>query len=809
METTDDSESGDASETPEDVPDVLLEEDGGEVITEADPITAEPATEDVSEETAEIQPDVLSADAVEIAHPILSEPVTVSLKLPDYYESCIDQYRGIYYHTDENGSTTMVYLMPDKERLREDHVAEFSIDHFSTVSVLRLTGMDAYRHAAHLKAINDYNYKERQGVLGDQEAIEDMVKGVLKDTGVGDEVAGMIYKALGSYGELIELADLSRDSRIDTKEAHQRMCQIVAKKILDIYMQKAGEKVPGLDILTDAAECGIDVYDKCLNNDYTGAYESVMKAVANNLPLVKYGKFCNAVCEAGANCWTDVNMEEMYKAYCGKEIKWRPGAEACDGDLALLESTYAGPFNAYYIQRYKDFCAQENTISFNELMRDENKDLRESLRIKYRKEWQKEFAERRAKDKKIEAEESEIVDFLVACEKYGLLERGRLGFGIADTATADATDYDRVERLLQVKEQIDAIFKAEGMTADQAFMSNLYTNPKANTNARYADLIKIWLNTDHEVNGRSVNGRRAVLEFIQKNYGKYRLSQTEVSTKLYMRGRLKLYNGTGKDIAAQALWTSSDENLATVNKGVVSTLWPGEVTIKAIYADREFPCRITINDPVSISPTSKTLKQGESFSIKVNGLQTPDPAPYYIAQNSTSTVTVDQNGTVKCTKGEAGNVCIEMRLGKLSANPRIFVCNVKIENSGTSTTPTTGKFNPRGAFSGTYWSKSSDTTVEAIAGIQRGTPPSGITDDGTWYYLWYVSKSGNGSTVSQLIRVMPSGATGSVTYGNVPATFSEYGNKIVITNAKGTYRFVLNKVSDDPYYANTMFVNWK
>ena len=770
--------------------DGLLEEGEAGRIIEADPILTESAAEDVLEETVEIQTDALSSDEGEISHPIFSEPVTISLPISDYDETDIDRCRGVYYYTDENGSKTAVYLVPDKARLKEDHVAEFSIDHFSTVSVVRLKGMDAYRHAAHLKAINDYNYKERQGLFENQEAMEEMVTGVLRDTGVGDEVASMIYKALGNYGELIELADLSRDSRIDTEEAHKKMQQIVAKKILDVYMQKAGEKVPGLDILTDSAECGVEVYDKCLNGDYDGAYKSVMTAVANNLPLVKYGKFCNAVCEAGADCWTDVNMEEMYKAYCGKEIKWRPGADACDGDLELLESTYAGPFNAYYIQRYKDFCSQENGLSFNELMRDEYKDLRESLRIKFRREWQQEFKERREKDKKIEAAESEIVGFLVACEMYGLLERGRLGFGIENTATADATDYDRVERLLQVKEQIDAIFKAEGMTAEQAFMSNLYTNPKANTNARYADLIKVWLNTDN-----TVNGRRAALAYIQQTYGKYHLSQTEVSTKLYKRGRLKLYNGAGKDIASKATWTSSDTAIATVDKGVVATLWPGEVTITASYAEREFQCKITVNDPVSITPTSKTLKEGESFSIKVNGLQTPDPAPAFKANNySTGTLTADPNGTVKCTKGGTGNARIEVTLSKSGCSTRTFVCDVAIQGTGGSESSTGGTFNPVGSFSGTYWRKSTGTTVGATARIVKSTPAAAgytsFTDDGTWYEIWYENAAGVGSN-NTIIRIDSS--TGKITYGNVNGTFTNNGNKLEITNALGSFKYVLTK----------------
>ena len=797
-EAAEPEESGEAEEAEE-----FMETEETEELVEAEEVEESVETEGIEgteevEETeeaveAEENVDVL-ADGELIEHPILSEPVTVSFQLDkfQYDDKCLDQYRGVYLYEDESGNTTEVYLMPDRQRLKEDQVLEFTVDHFSKVSVAKLTGVDAYRHAAHIKAVNQLNQKGLYDSVAskDKKEMEDVVAKILKDTGVADDLVSLICSRLGSCGELLEMITLAKDgtSNLEDDKVHQKVCQIVAKKTLDVIMKKAGEKVPGLDVLTNTAQCGVKVYDQCLNGDYTGAYESIMKACADNLPVVKYGKFCEAVCEAGANAWTDANMEEMYKAYCGEEIKWRPGADACKQDLNMLKTVYAGAFNAYYIQRYKEHCAATG-LSFSALMND--KETRENLKTQYDARLEKEFAERYAKDSKIKAAENEIVDFLVACEKYGLLERNRYGFGIEGSVNADATDYDRVERLLQVKDEIDKIFKAEGMTAEQAFMSSLYTNPKANTNARYADLIKQWVNTDN-----AVHGRRAVLEYIQHNYGKYRLNQTEVSTKLYKRGRLKLYNAAGKDITAQAKWTSTNTSVATVDKGVVATLWPGETTSVAAYAGREFSCTVKVNDPVSIAPTSKSLKVGEAFTVEVKGLQTPDPKPEYACDTyPAKIVTVDANGVVKGVS--AGSMAVRVYLNKNGGQlQRAFTCQVTVTdpNAGKdSGGGSSDKFNPVGRFTGTYWRKSTGTTVSATALVEKSTPAAaGYTDfkdDGTWYTLYVVNEAGVGTQYA-VIRV---GSDGAITYGNINGTFSNNGNKLVITNALGSYKYVLTK----------------
>ena len=116
-------------------------------------------------------------------------------------------------------------------------------------------------------------------------------------------------------------------------------------------------------------------------------------------------------------------------------------------------------------------------------------------------------------------------------------------------------------------------------------------------------------------------------------------------------------------------WLSTNENVATIDDGVVHALSIGSATITAVSnsdEDKYATCSVTvINDipvieSVSISPTQPTIDlYVESFvqlTATVHGTNSPSQQVNWSATSSGNVLSVDQNGKVTATKTGTGTV---------------------------------------------------------------------------------------------------------------------------------------------------------
>lgn len=124
------------------------------------------------------------------------------------------------------------------------------------------------------------------------------------------------------------------------------------------------------------------------------------------------------------------------------------------------------------------------------------------------------------------------------------------------------------------------------------------------------------------------------------------LSQTSITIAAGETARLTASGGSGT-----VIWTTSNENIATVEDGAVTGKAGGTATITAASGDETVSCAVNITGEayvstanLSLNKTDFTLKSGEpDVQMKVKGTD----SPVVWASANTSVVTISETGLVK------------------------------------------------------------------------------------------------------------------------------------------------------------------
>ena len=107
------------------------------------------------------------------------------------------------------------------------------------------------------------------------------------------------------------------------------------------------------------------------------------------------------------------------------------------------------------------------------------------------------------------------------------------------------------------------------------------------------------------------------------------------------------------------IWTSSDERIATVEKGVITAKTCGEVTITVTTEDGEktATCLVTVYQPVtgiSLSVPSVSMKVGDTYQLSATVMPLDATNKTVIWSANSDCISVDETGLVKgLSKGEA------------------------------------------------------------------------------------------------------------------------------------------------------------
>lgn len=128
------------------------------------------------------------------------------------------------------------------------------------------------------------------------------------------------------------------------------------------------------------------------------------------------------------------------------------------------------------------------------------------------------------------------------------------------------------------------------------------------------------------------------------------LNQTNITIRVGDKGRLDYAGGAG-----EVTWTSSNDQIASVEGGTITGLAGGTVTITATSGEETATCEVKVEGDPWVNPnvdTSKIRLNKTDFTfgkdeispkLKVKGTE----SPVTWASNNTSVATVDENGVVK------------------------------------------------------------------------------------------------------------------------------------------------------------------
>ena len=121
-------------------------------------------------------------------------------------------------------------------------------------------------------------------------------------------------------------------------------------------------------------------------------------------------------------------------------------------------------------------------------------------------------------------------------------------------------------------------------------------------------------------------------------------------------------------------WTSSDENVATVDNGKITAVGKGSAVITASAGTLKVTCQVTVIYPVnsvSLDKSTAQIEEEETVSLKAT-VDTEDPdVKVEWSSDDTSVASVDENGTV--TGMRLGTATVTATVGDKSATCQVTV----------------------------------------------------------------------------------------------------------------------------------------
>ena len=129
--------------------------------------------------------------------------------------------------------------------------------------------------------------------------------------------------------------------------------------------------------------------------------------------------------------------------------------------------------------------------------------------------------------------------------------------------------------------------------------------------------------------------------------------------------RLKL-EGIDDDRKDEIIWSSSDESVATVEKGRVTGLSVGLATISAEYDGNVYTCLVKVKSPC-LSESKRRIRINNSFTLSVKGTKAVS-----FSSSKKKIASVDENGVVTAKK--RGNAEISV----LCENGETYTCEVEV-----------------------------------------------------------------------------------------------------------------------------------
>ena len=154
----------------------------------------------------------------------------------------------------------------------------------------------------------------------------------------------------------------------------------------------------------------------------------------------------------------------------------------------------------------------------------------------------------------------------------------------------------------------------------------------------------------------------------------FSISYSDISLKPNSNFQLNCYMN-GEDVTSGSTWTSLDENIASVNAGLVTGLNEGSTTIKAVFSTKEVTCLVTVSESAVVEFSIRLDKNSLNLLVGANATLnaiTSEQAEVTWTSSDSLIASVN-NGVV--TANKAGTCVITA-----TANNKSATCNVTVSD---------------------------------------------------------------------------------------------------------------------------------
>jgi len=445
----------------------------------------------------------------------LNEPAVISVKLeapvpPSETDSYIVEYNEGGIHT---------YIYPDTAKLAEG-ILEFETLHFCSFQFNKADdSRKAEIYARNLAAAEISREKNVDRVLQNEESeFIKMVDNVYKELGVTDDtLRGKLARFAVS-----EINGNLSDNLKKTKGTLTALEMITAARDGDITGFSG--KVTGIILdkytsnLSDIAKSYGGAAISSLPEAFTlvsegkGSEAAVvfMKAVAGEIPAVKYTRISAEICEAGIQYWTDAETEAAYQAYVNGS-NGAGGYIVDPGDFDTLQSQMRGFYTQISLNAKKEYCASQG-ISMSEL--DADKKLSAEISMYAMQDLKRQFDIRKQNEDEIDRRADKYRSIIESFrDNYLLIRDGDDDpDGLAIPFAPDEDITVRLEKLMRIRNDIIIMLGEDHL--EEIFRGSYALS----INDGLADLVWKWTYTVWKNGGNAADARREIAEALKENY---------------------------------------------------------------------------------------------------------------------------------------------------------------------------------------------------------------------------------------------------------------------------------------------------
>lgn len=587
------------------------------------------------------------------AHTYLSQPVTVTLKLPEHHlvsKETVDEYMAAYYN-----DGVWDYIFPEVSRVSEGYI-QFQTYHFSMFSAVKLTEDERIKLYTQKMATQNWEASERESDFSAK--VMETFNEAFESMGISDQSAkGKLLRSVAKeydFGSLMVAAERGDIADYTVK------CGEMAANVLVKHLQLESSLMENVTSKGAAVAGGlVKGAMQIKDGNYTNAAKELSSAFIGYFPAGKAYKAAIEVIDASIGSWKDYELDQAYRNY----VKTAGNSTSLnDDDWATMSTVQLRGYLIRLQHEAKDRYCRVNEISREEL--DKDPELSSRIASQTEMNLRKTFEKRLTNETTIKTKQDEYKNIIEGFKRDMLLDRGAFGF-----------DFD-----MDIETRLRSLFAARNIILDMFDGQMPVLQPGESAEANLNEAIARWVSYGPKNRGEfhkwlEDKGYVKKPEATEKPYGwvlvETRTNETEWRSKLDEINKNEnwqiVVSASQNSAVFRNTYTGPDQSKSVAYHLVPGNSVSGEMNwsapSKSTYASDE---EVTLN--LSVKNTDRAAEHplndswtilAQHFMINAEGVQDGGAAYFKDSDGNTSYTTGPGNGwqsfdtTVSATLGAA------------------------------------------------------------------------------------------------------------------------------------------------------------